>query len=77
MIDHVSSCRAPSGPSFFHIGRTAAPLAAYPSYGKGACKRTLVTGCLPDGFGCGRPRVWVEGGRGVVRNNSDQTALWA
>ena len=58
----------------FHT-RAVSPLAASPAYGTGACNRTLVTGCVP-GYGCGAPRVWIEGGRGVVRNNTDATQLW-
>ena len=51
------------------------PLTASPAYGTGSCNRTLVTGCVP-GWGCGSPRVGVEGGRGVVRNNSNAQQLW-
>jgi len=60
---------------FFHQ-RTEHAAQAYPQYGTSACKRTFVTGCIP-GHGCGSPRVFVEGGKGVERNNSDTTKLWA
>eukprot|EP01062_Namystynia_karyoxenos_P029723 TRINITY_DN22285_c0_g1_i1.p1 TRINITY_DN22285_c0_g1~~TRINITY_DN22285_c0_g1_i1.p1 ORF type:complete len:329 (+),score=94.00 TRINITY_DN22285_c0_g1_i1:87-989(+) len=59
---------------FFH-NRTASPVRAYPAYGNGDCKRTSVVGCIP-GYGCGHPKVFVQGGAGVVRNNTDQTLLW-
>jgi len=61
------------GPYF--NSRANRPTAAFPAYGSGDCKRTLVTGCIP-GWGCGAPRVWVEGGKGTARNNSDDTPLW-
>lgn len=60
----------------FFRNRSAAPLQASPAYGSSRCNRTAVTECIPA-HGCGRPRVFVEGGRGVVRNNSDATKLWS
>ena len=59
---------------FFMDGKVE-PKDAYPQYGNSECKRSVVHGCIP-GFGCGKPRVWVQGGRGVVRNNTDATRLW-
>ena len=61
---------------FFH-NRKIAPASASPAYSTdaSACNRTLVTACIP-GFGCGFPRVFVTGGKGVVRNNSNADKLW-
>lgn len=62
------------GPFFNQRKSTATQ--AYPQYGSGKCKRTSVLGCIP-GHGCGHPRVFVQGGKGVERNNSDTTKLWS
>eukprot|EP00040_Diaphanoeca_grandis_P044597 m.12879 g.12879 ORF g.12879 m.12879 type:complete len:317 (-) comp9489_c0_seq1:474-1424(-) len=59
----------------FFQGRTVMPTMANPQYGTSPCTRTSVTGCVP-GFDCGSPRVFVQGGEGVVRNNTDSTPLW-
>ena len=60
---------------FFH-NRTVHAISAQPAYNaKSNCTTTLVTGCIP-GYGCGSPRVFVQGGRGVVRNNTNSEQLW-
>ena len=59
---------------YFH-NRTITPTMAQPAYGTSPCKRTSVTGSIP-GHGYGKPRVFVQGGSGVVRNNTDDTKLW-
>jgi hypothetical protein len=62
----------------FFRNRTVAPTQAFPAYSTTSdCNRTEVTTCIPSGYGCDRPRVFVQGGNGVSRNNTDTTALWS
>lgn len=63
-----------TGP-YFSAGAVT-PTQAFPAYGGGDCNRSDVQGCIP-GQGCGRPKVLLRGGAGIVRTSPNAKPLWA